>query len=147
MESEAIAAALDKKFPEPSLHMDSPILVWVKELMPRVWTPLIPLLINSLPTRVLPPRSQAYYDENRSTREGVSLAQIEKERGGDIAWHGAKEPLQELDALLRANGGPFLIGSEGKLLSFFLLCRTIKGHTYGCSEVGNREGWPHRRPA
>lgn len=119
MESKAIARALEKRFPEPSLYLDSPALAQVEAQMPKLWTPLIPLLINALPSRLLNPVSRRYYEENRSSREGVPLDQLEKERGGPggkISYDAALEPLRRLDELLTETTGPFMLGDHGKTL-------------------------------
>jgi hypothetical protein len=117
MESKVIAKALDMRFPEPSLHLNSPMLARVEAQMPKVWVPLIPLLINALPSRLLNPSSKTYYEDNRSTREGMALDQLEKERGGpngEISYKAAMEPLKELDGLLNETDGPFVLGTDGE---------------------------------
>lgn len=44
----------------------------------------------------------------------MSLPQLEKETGGDSAWEAAKPALKELGAILRAEGGPFVLGKTGE---------------------------------
>jgi hypothetical protein len=62
IESKAIARVLEKRFPEPPLHLDSPLLAPIAAQVPKVRIPLIPLLVNSRPARLLNPPFKKYYE-------------------------------------------------------------------------------------
>jgi hypothetical protein len=50
MESKKIAAALEKLYPSPSLHLDSPYQAKIEEIMPHVMTSLAGIYIHYDPT-------------------------------------------------------------------------------------------------
>jgi len=70
--------------------------------------------IPKIPRNLLNPPSAEYLDRTRLARFGMSLPQLEKETGGDSAWEAAKPALKELGAILRAEGGPFVLGKTGE---------------------------------
>ena len=53
----------------------------------------------------------------------MPLRQFEKEQGGDKAWEEATPALKEAGELLRANGGPFVLGETGEW-RFLSTCAT-----------------------
>ncbi|KAK6082853.1 hypothetical protein SCUP234_04177 [Seiridium cupressi] len=120
MDSRAIAEELERRYPSPSLLLEDPLLPEVEAFMPKVWTPLIPVLMGNLPRNVLTETSASYYHKTRSARDGAPLDEIERRGGGDVAWNGCREPLNELDAKLKKNGGPFLLGQTPSYADFFI---------------------------
>ncbi|CAF9921931.1 MAG: hypothetical protein ALECFALPRED_001977 [Alectoria fallacina] len=109
-DSRKIADVLEKKNPSPSLHLDSPILKKVEELAPQCVMSLGPVFIPRIPRFMLNPRSAEYFERTREARFGMSLSQLEKEKGGESAWKAAEPKWKELGTLLKAEGGPFFMG-------------------------------------
>jgi len=67
----------------------------------------------------LNPSSKEYFERTRHERLGKPLAQIAQESGGEEAWMAAIPELKELGALLKAEGGPFVMGKT-RMFSFIL---------------------------
>jgi glutathione S-transferase len=119
MDSLAIAKALEKLHPNPSLHLDSPLLDKVTTLIFQIRTALVPIFMPLVPKLLLPERSAEYFRKTREQRTGRKLEEIyeDKETGGAKAWEKARNSgLQELGSLYKKakedNGGPFLEGKE-----------------------------------
>lgn len=119
MDSRKIVDVLEMEHPSPSLHLDSPILKSVEELAPECITLLGPAFMPLVPG-VLNPPSVEYFERTRATRFGMTLAQLEKERGGESAWKAAEPKWKELGALLKAEGGPFFMGKTGRHIGISL---------------------------
>lgn len=114
MDSFKIAAELERLHPSPPLHLDSPILSKVQELVTQGMGSLRGVVIPKIPRNLLNPSSAEYYDKTRLERFGKTLPQLERETDVESAWEGAKPALQELGATLRAEGGPFVLGKTGE---------------------------------
>ncbi|KAL9129570.1 MAG: hypothetical protein Q9175_007261, partial [Cornicularia normoerica] len=110
MDSRKIADVLEKEHPSPSLHLDSPMLKKVEELIPQCTSPIRPVFLPRVPRSVLSPRSAEYFERTREATFGMPLSQVEKEKGGESAWEAAEPKWKELGALLKAQGGPFFMG-------------------------------------
>ena len=124
MDSRKIATELENQYPEPSLHLDSPILPKVEACMSNVTEPLRAALLPSVPRTLLNAASVEYFEKTREARFGMPLQQLEKEQGGDKAWEKATPAFKEVGDMLRANGGPFLLGKTG-IVAFFHLAPSI----------------------
>jgi|SRR5271156_4080270 len=113
--SKRIAAELDVLYPEPSLHLDTPVLAKLKAVLPRIMIALGPVIFPSIARQVLTERSAEYFHETRSKRFGMSLEEYEKcDKGGEVAWESAQWPIGEAAELLKQdNSGPFFLGKEG----------------------------------
>lgn len=112
MDSKQIAIELEKRYPEPSLHLDAPELAQLETLLPKAITPLRYVLIPNVPHALLSPESEEYFQRTRKETFGMPLAQVEKEKGGEDAWRAAEPAFKEVGELYRKNGGPFLLGKE-----------------------------------
>ena len=123
MDSRKIADVLEKQHPSPSLHLDSPILKRVEELMPQCKTPIRAIFVPKVPRELLSPRSAEYFERTRRESLGMTLSQLEKEKGGESAWESATPKWKELGALLKAEGGPFFMGKTGKRIGSRLSLR------------------------
>ena len=124
MDSRKIANVLEKEHPLPSLHLDSPILKKVEELAPQCVMPIGPVFMPRIPRVVLNPRSAEYFEHTREERFGMTLSQLEKEKGGESAWKAAEPKWKELGTLLKAKGGPFFMGKTGKHIGNLLSSHT-----------------------
>lgn len=114
MDSRKIADVLEKEHPSPSLHLDSPILKKVEELAPQCIAPIAPIFLPRVPRFALNPRSAEYFERTREAAFGMTLSQLEKEKGGESAWKAAEPKWKELGNLLKAEGGPFFMGKTGR---------------------------------
>ena len=121
MDSRKIAAELEKQYPEPSLHLDSPILPKIEACVLNMVKPLGPVLIPPIPRNCLNAASAEHFERTREARIGMPLQQWEKEHGGDKAWEQATPSFEEVGNMLRAKGGPFLLGKTGRVAIFFNL--------------------------
>ena len=115
MDSRKIAAEIEKRHPSPSMHLDDEILPKVEGLIANMILTMAPVVMPQIPGALLNPPSAQYFEETREKRFGMSLAQLEKEKGGDQAWEKAKGPITEMAGLLKQKGGPFFLGKIRKL--------------------------------
>jgi len=116
MDSRKIAAELEKQYPKPSLHLDSPILPKVEAVMAQIVVSLRPMILPLTPRNLLRAPSAEYFEKTREALFGMPLAQLEKEQGGNNAWKGAEAPFKDVGELLKAESGPFLTGKTGRIL-------------------------------
>ncbi len=112
MGSKNIAARLEKEHPTPPLPVDSPILEGLPKLGDKIMTPLKGIQIPGVYTNILPEGSKEYFARTREARFGKSLLQLRKETGVEEAWIEALPGIKELGELLKANGGPFVMGDK-----------------------------------
>lgn len=120
MDSRKIADVLEEEKPSPSLHLDSPVLKKVEELVPQCITQIAPVFIPRAPRYALNPPSAEYFERTRMAKFAMPLSQLEKEKGGESAWKAAEPQWKELGALLKAEGGPFFMGKTGKHIGSLL---------------------------
>ncbi|KIX06461.1 uncharacterized protein Z518_04437 [Rhinocladiella mackenziei CBS 650.93] len=111
MESRKIADALESKYPNPPLHLDSPYQSRIEAFMPQLFTPIRPVFVPLVPKVFLNPRSQEYYIASREKSMGMTLDQYAQ--GRDKGFEDAKPFVKQLGEMLKENpGGPFLMGGE-----------------------------------
>ena len=136
MESKAIALALEKEFPMPSAHLDSPVLKQVEEAHMAVLRALHVVLVPRMPRECLSGPTIAYHIEARKLTYGMSLEEVEATHGGEPAWQKAMPPLRALAALLKRDPtGPFCLGSTPSYADFLIVgflewCQCVKGGNF-----------------
>lgn len=136
MDSRPIATALEKRFPTPSLHLDSPILPKIEAIMPKIMPTISPIYIPRIPRNILNEKSVYYFTKSRSEKFGMSLDEYEKtEQGGDKAWQNAAPYLNEIANLLHENEGPFFMGNtvsyaDFVIVGFFQFIKCIGGDAF-----------------
>lgn len=113
MDSKSIATALEEEFPQPSLHLDSPILPQVEQVLLRAFMALAPDFLPEVPKKLLNPVSAEYFGRTRAERFGGPLEEVQQNKGGQVAWDAAEPHLLQLAAILKENGGPFCMGDTG----------------------------------
>ena len=119
MDSSNIADELEKRYPSPSLHLDSSYNTKVMTLLPKALGPLIGDLIPYVPDKLLNAESSEYFHRTRTERFGMPLSQYAKEKGGEGAWEAAAPALKELGQVLREeSGGPYFMGSTPSYADF-----------------------------
>ena len=114
MDSKKIAYELEKQHPSPPLHLDSEVLAQIEQIIPRIQAPMAAVLMPQVAKNLLNPASAQYFEATRAVRFGMSLPELEKQKGGEQAWEKAKEPIMEIATLLKKEGGPFFLGSTGE---------------------------------
>ncbi|KAL9047218.1 MAG: hypothetical protein Q9214_000156 [Letrouitia sp. 1 TL-2023] len=121
MDSRKIVEKLEQLHPSPSLHLDSPSLSKIEELWPKAIIPLRGCLMPKIPRALLNEASLDYFYRTREQRFGMPLDQLEKEHGGDSAWEEARPAIEEVGKLLKAEGGPFILGNTVSYADFMLV--------------------------
>lgn len=114
MDSWLIVHELEKQYPSPSLHLDDPIVVRIRDHVGSLMKPLQPHLIPKVPVVFLNKVSADYFYETRKKRFGMPLPDLEKNHATEECWELAKAPAKEAGDLLRRHGGPFFLGETGK---------------------------------
>ena len=126
MDSKQIAFELEKRYPLPSMHLDSPILLKVEEIHAKVFAALLGVFMPWIRRNLVTPASLPHFTARREQRWGMSFEQLEEERGGEPAWENAKPHLEDMARLLKENSeGPFFMGSTVSYADF-LFVTTLK---------------------
>lgn len=119
MDSQKIAERIEAEHPEPSVHLDSPVLEKLFAIMPRLMTALRPVYFVDVPKNLLSEKSVEYWHETRSKMVNMPLDQLDREQGGQQPWDAAKPILAEVEALLKENSdGPFFLGKTVSYADF-----------------------------
>lgn len=121
MDSWPIAHELEKRFPSPSLHLDDPIVVQVRDSISKLMMPLIGHLLPKVPVVLLNPKSAEYFDRTREVSFGKPLPELEKEKATEQAWKDVEGPAKMFGDLLRKNSGPFFLGETVSYADFIFL--------------------------
>lgn len=109
MGSKEIATRVEKEHPEPPLPLGSPILEGLSRIEYDIMQPLRGIWQSGTYTNVLPQRSKDYFVKTREER--LFLLQQAKE-SGEEAWIEASPAIKEVGDILKANGGPFVMGEK-----------------------------------
>ena len=119
MDSRKIAAALEAKYPNPPMHLDSPILPKVEAAIAKIQPAMAPVVIPRVPRKILNERSKYYFEKTRAERFGMTLDELEKsEKGGEKAYENATPHLEELAELLNETKGPYFMGDTVSYADF-----------------------------
>ncbi|KAF5137836.1 Glutathione S-transferase-like protein ustS [Metarhizium anisopliae] len=119
MDSRKIANHMEKSHPQPSVHLDSPILPKVEQLTSDVFYHLLAVCVARIPVNLLNSHSADYWYTTRGEAVGMPVGEFKKKYGGEVAYSGAEPFLQKITALLRDNdAGPFFMGSTVSYADF-----------------------------
>lgn len=124
MDSKLIAPRLERDYPSPSLHLDSPILQDAYQLIAKIANPLHAVWMPKVPVNLLNQSSSEYFYRTREEDVGKPLSVYAKENGGEEAWIEALPAINALAEVVKKNGGPFVMGKTRKLI-------------YSCREIAN----------
>jgi hypothetical protein len=113
MDSWPIAHSLESRYPNPSLHLDDPVVLRMHSLIVDLFTPLRPHVIPKVP-RFLNKVSADYFYETRKQRFGKSLQEVLEQDATEECWEKVKTPVKEVGDALRNSGGPFFLGETGE---------------------------------
>lgn len=123
MESFAIAQALEKAQPEPSLRLDKTYVDRMQDAVMKVFIPLVPIVLPRVPELLLNETSAEYFLRTREARFGVSLPDLAKSERATKAWDEleAGSGLKDLKALLYEDeSGPYVFGKEASYTDLVL---------------------------
>lgn len=133
MGSSVISQKIEALYPEPMVHLDSPLQAEVQRALNKVMMRLAPVLVPRMPRETLSGVSIQYHREAREKTFGMSLEEFEDRFGGDAAWQRAIPFLRQLAEILRANSdGPFCQGavptySDFLIVAFLEWCVCLRG--------------------
>lgn len=114
MDSKAIALRLEKDYPSPSMHLNSPILPEVEKVVPSINAALRGVWCPKVPPQLLNEPSREYFVRTREERFGIKFENMAETMGGEEAWMGSLPGIKALGEILRKNGGPFVQGETGR---------------------------------
>lgn len=132
MDSRKIADVIEEKYPQPSVHLDSPYLTTVEDVVAKLMKPLAPLFLAQVPKNLLNDASLDYWYTTRAKWVGMSVEEFEKEKGGDVAWNEAAPLFKEVTAMLKERqDGPFFMGKTVSYADFvwgglLIFCQRVK---------------------
>ena len=126
MDSLRIARELERRHPEPSLVVDDAVVEQALTVMNNIFGACVAELLPPVPRAFLSDVSAEYFETSREKAFGMTLAELQKAKGGQQAWDAATPFIQEMAALLRKKGdGPFYLGNTGMCCSSCLLLLQI----------------------
>ena len=119
MDSWPIAHELEKRYPSPSLHLDDPVTIKIRDQIDSILGPIFLQYISKVPT-LLPERSQEYFYRTRKAAFGKPLSEVHQEAtaNAEEGWKKAQEPLKEVADLLKKHDGPFFLGQTVSYADF-----------------------------
>lgn len=117
MDSANIVEEIEKRYPAPSLHLDSPRMQQFKDenLLGPIVMALRPVWMPKVPKNLLREPSIEYFYRTRSEFVGQDLDEYAREKGGQQCWVEAKPGLDKLSKFIAEKGGPFVEGKEGNI--------------------------------
>ncbi|KAH8160155.1 hypothetical protein CIB48_g8096 [Xylaria polymorpha] len=119
MDSLVIAEELEKRYPEPSIHLDEAHRQRYINFLKEGFTHLRPVYILGVPNKLLKEVNHAYWHRTRSQQIGMPLEKFVQENSGEKVWTGAAPHLQGITAMLKENDkGPFFLGDKISYLDF-----------------------------
>lgn len=118
MDSRQIADAIEKSHPEPSVHLDSPYLSKVGDILSKIFEHVRSICYSRIPVNLLNETSVQYWYDTRKERLGMSVQDFEQKYGGEAAYKAAEPHLKQMTDLLRERDGLFFMGTEPSYADF-----------------------------
>lgn len=115
MDSAVIATELEKRYPEPSLHLEASLHEAAQGVISRIAFPLLPVFMPAIARNMIREADLEYWVAKREKLFGMPLDEFEKTKGGEAAWQAAEPGMAALKEFLAANkrdAGPFILGSQ-----------------------------------
>ena len=115
MDSAKIAPRLESLKPTPSLHLDLDYHKEVSAALGAAFAGFFPIFGAQLVGNVVAEEDVDWFNKDRAARFGMTLQELEKQKGGEPAWESVRSGLESLSEVLRKHKrdqGPFLLGSE-----------------------------------
>ncbi|KAL9020062.1 MAG: hypothetical protein Q9185_002676 [Variospora sp. 1 TL-2023] len=119
-DSGALARELEKRYPSPSLHLDTPQQAAIEALWSKMLPILLPAITPQIVADLLTERSAAYFVETRERAFKIKMSDWEKIEA-DTAWAEAAPALTGFGDVLREKGGPFVLGAEPSYADFIVV--------------------------
>ncbi|KAK4934434.1 hypothetical protein LTR10_024308 [Elasticomyces elasticus] len=119
MESRAIADALERLHPTPSLHLDSPYQSRIEKIVPDLVNSMRPIFMPLVPKTFLNKPSYDYFHATREKSLGMPLDKYAE--GADESFKKAKPYIKQLGEMLTENEGPFLEGKKPVYADFVIV--------------------------
>ncbi|KIW18087.1 hypothetical protein PV08_02374 [Exophiala spinifera] len=110
-DSATIAVELEKRFPTPSLYLDSPTLPRAYAAVTAVLVVYRPVLMCKVIPNLLTERSAEYIARTRAEPLKMALEEYARGDAEQLALTRAQGPLEDLAALVKERGGPFVMGT------------------------------------
>jgi len=121
MDSLAIAKALEKLQPEPSLHLDSGYTDRCQTAVLETQKAIMPIAVARIPAKVLNEASARYFSETREKRFGMPLPELAQSEKAQNAWTNAQPGIDELKAILHEHEeGPYVMGKTVSFADFIV---------------------------
>jgi hypothetical protein len=110
--SENIIGGIEKRYPSPSLHIDSPLYPEVVDTVQACFKAR-PDILPRVCYNLLNPPSQEYFERTRSAQLGVSsLRDMMNDEVSEKAWKDAEPGFQKAIELLKNHPeGPYFMGN------------------------------------
>ncbi|KAK4504550.1 hypothetical protein PRZ48_005466 [Zasmidium cellare] len=122
MDSLKIARKLDELHPTPSLHLDTDVFEKTSAVTAKLGGPLLPVFMPIIGREIVLEEDAEWFETDRSQKFGMSMAEFERTKGGELAWEKTGEGMEMLRGLLRENPeGPFILGQEASYGDLMLL--------------------------
>ncbi|KAI0855272.1 putative glutathione S-transferase [Xylaria cubensis] len=119
MDSLEIAHELEKRHPEPSLHLNEDERKRYVGYLGKAFESLRPVYILGVPNKLLNPVNHEYWHKTREPYVGMPLEKFVRENEGPQVWEGAAPHLAKITAMLKENDkGPFFLGDTVSYLDF-----------------------------
>lgn len=115
MDSRAIATAIEKHFPEPSLHLNTKETDEIHFAIDQVMRAIAPPYVYRIPDWLLSPRGSTYYTAKRQELFGMDLYAVadHPEFSVEKIWRNAEAPSEKIKEILHRNPeGPYVLGQE-----------------------------------
>ncbi|KAI0126829.1 hypothetical protein BJ170DRAFT_420582 [Xylariales sp. AK1849] len=123
MDSMEIVKHIEAEHPSPSIHLDSPYILKVREriaALTEFGTGLRGVYTVLVPERLLNPRSIDYWMETRPKRIGKPLSALTEDEKGGKVWDYAAPNVKAVTEMLKESGeGPFFMGETVSYADFF----------------------------
>lgn len=126
---------IERRYPTPSLRLDDPINIQIRDTIGPTLLPLRAVIIPKVPRNLLNERCRDHFERTRKEKLGRSLAEFETEAGGEEAWRKADAPASAMAQQLKKHRAPFFLGSEVCYADFILVAalhmiRRIDGQVF-----------------
>ncbi|KAJ4391824.1 hypothetical protein N0V93_005444 [Gnomoniopsis smithogilvyi] len=119
MDSRVIVDVIEKDHPSPPLHLDSPYLKKLEEILaPQIMPALRGSYIPLVPKRLLNEASLEYWYRTREEKVGMKLDVLENTEGGEPGFAKAEPLLRQVTSWLKENDGPFFMGNTVSYADF-----------------------------
>ena len=115
MDSAVIAPEIEKRYPEPSLHLDNGLHEQASAILGQLAFPLLGVLYPRIFRDILIDSVVPWWRAKREATLGCTIEEFEAAKGGEPAWKAAEPGIAAMQKFLTENKrdeGPFILGSQ-----------------------------------